>query len=256
MPIIAFAMQKGGVGKTTTAVNTAVDLCEHGHRVLLVDLDPQANATQGLGIDPNTVPYSIYEVLLNPAHGTEFATVQTASGVAVVPSTLALSAAEVALSGSIGRELLLREALAATTTPYDYVLIDLPPSLGLFTLNGLAAAQSVILPVQAQAYCLKALPGLEETITLIRKLNPTLAIGGVVVTLTDRTNLSTMAEKEVRQRYGELVFTTTIPRSVKLAEAPAAGEAIRTYAPGSTGDDAYQALTREIEERYGEKQVA
>jgi chromosome partitioning protein len=256
MKIIAFAMQKGGVGKTTTAVNIAVNLQAHGNRVLLVDLDPQANATQGLGIDPNTLTYSIYEVLLNPAHGTEFATVQTASGVAVVPSTLALSAAEVALSGSIGRELLLREALAATKTPYDYVLIDLPPSLGLFTINGLVAAHSIIMPVQAQAYCLKALPGLEETITLVRKLNQPLAIGGVVVTLTDRTNLSKVAEDQVRQRYGELVFNTLIPRTVKLAEAPAAGEAISTYAPGTTGDDAYQALTREIEERYGEKQVA
>jgi hypothetical protein len=170
-------MQKGGVGKTTTTINLATALAQRGHQVLVIDSDPQANATTGLGCDPETCEYSIYEVLLNPEHGVGFATLTTAFGVDLVPSTLALAGAELELAGKIGRELLLRKALRATARSYEYVLIDPPPSLGLFTLNALVAAETVIVPLQLHAYALNALPQLKATIQLVQDLNPTLAIG-------------------------------------------------------------------------------
>ncbi len=249
--ILAFTMQKGGVGKTTTALNVGVALGQQGARVLVIDIDPQANLTQGLGVDPEQVEYSIYEVLLNPEQGTSFATVQTASGVDLVPSTLALSGAELELAGKVGRELLLRKALKRASDQYDYILIDPPPSLGLFTLNALAVADAAIVPLQVHAYAFKAMPQLEATIELVRELNPRLHIGGIVCTLSDRrTVLSQAVEKQIRSRYGDLVFPTVIPVNVKLAEAPAAGEPISTYAPGSAGAVAYAALTKELEARY------
>ena len=249
--ILAFTMQKGGVGKTTTALNVGVALAQQGARVLIIDIDPQANLTQGLGVDPEQVEYSIYEVLLNPEQGTGFATVETGSRVDLVPSTLALSGAELELAGKVGRELLLRKALKRASEPYDYILIDPPPSLGLFTLNALAAANAAIVPLQVHAYAFKAMPQLEATIELVRELNPMLHIGGIVCTLSDRrTILSQTVEKQIRSRYGDLVFATVIPVNVKLAEAPAAGEPISTYAPGSAGAVAYVALSQEVEARY------
>jgi chromosome partitioning protein len=249
--ILAFTMQKGGVGKTTTALNVGVALGQQGARVLVIDIDPQANLTQGLGVDPEQVEYSIYEVLLNPEQGTSFATVKTGSQVDLVPSTLALSGAELELAGKVGRELLLRKALKRANDQYDYILIDPPPSLGLFTLNALAVADAAIVPLQVHAYAFKAMPQLEATIELVRELNPKLHIGGIVCTLSDRrTLLSQTVEKQIRSRYGDLVFPTVIPFNVKLAEAPAAGEPVSTYAPGSAGALAYAALTHELEARY------
>ncbi len=249
--VLAAAMQKGGVGKSTTVVNLGVALKERGARVLVVDIDPQANATQGLGVDPAELDYSIYEVLLNPERGAGFATVATAAGVDLVPSTLALAGAELELAGKVGRELLLRKALKATPTAYDYILIDPPPSLGLFTLNALAAAEAVIVPFQVHVYSFKAMPQLQATIALVRDLNPGLEIGGIVCTLSDRrTNLSQVVERQIRDQYGDLVFGTVIPVNVKLAEAPAAGEPITTYAPDSAGAAAYAALAAEVEARY------
>ncbi len=250
--ILAVAMQKGGVGKTTTALNLGVALGARGSRVLLIDADPQANLTQGLGVDPEASAYSIYEVLLNPEQGVAFATVPTAAGVDLVPSTLSLAGAELELAGKVGRELLLRKALRDVAGAYDYVLIDAPPSLGLFTLNALAAARSVLVPLQVHAYALRAMPQLEATVDLVRELNPALALGGIVCTFVDRrTSLSQSVEGEIRRRYGALVFATVIPVNTKLAESPAAGESIGRYAPTSTGARAYEALAREVEERYG-----
>lgn len=249
--VLAFCMQKGGVGKTTTTLSLGVALARRGARVLLIDIDPQANLTQGLGVDPAEVEYSIYEVLLNPEQGSDFATIATDAGVGLIPSTLDLAGAELELAGKVGRELLLREALTTTRTHYDYILLDPPPSLGLFTLNALAAADAVIVPLQTHAYAFKAMPKLESTIALVRKLNPALAIGGIVCTLADRrTNLSQVVEQQIRQEYGDLVFTTSIPTNTKLAEAPAAGTPIATYAPDSAGARAYAALAEEVEQRY------
>lgn len=248
--ILALAMQKGGVGKTTTALSLGVALVERGRRVLLIDIDPQANLTQGLGSDPAQLDYSVYEVLLNPERGCDFATIHTAAGVDLVPSSLLLAGAELELAGRVGRELLLRKALRAVRDQYDYILIDPPPSLGLFSLNALAAAQRVLVPLQLHAYALKAMPQLEQTIDLVREINPDLAIGGVLCTLADRrTTLCHVIEQQVRERYGALVFQTVIPMNVKLAEAPNAGVPINRYAPGSAGAQAYMALAEEIERR-------
>jgi chromosome partitioning protein len=250
--VLALAMQKGGVGKTTTALSLGVALAALGARVLLIDIDPQANLTQGLGIDPGDVEYSIYEVLLNPEQGTAFATLTTDAGVDLVPSTLALAGAELELAGKVGREMLLRKALKGTRDKYDFILLDPPPSLGIFTLNALAAADAVIVPLQVHAYAFKAMPQLEATIDLVRELNPSLAIGGIVCTLVDkRTSLSQIVETQIRAQYNDLVFQTVIPVNTKLAEAPAVGSPISTYAPDSAGARAYAALAQEVEQRYG-----
>ncbi|NTV64712.1 MAG: ParA family protein, partial [Oscillochloris sp.] len=239
----ALAMQKGGVGKTTTTLSLGTMLAERGRRVLLIDLDPQANLTQGLGINPSDREYSVYEVLLNPARGVEFATCRAAGGVDLVPASLDLAGAELELAGRVGRELLLREALRATRASYDYILIDPPPSLGIFSLNALAAADTVIVPLQLHAYALKALPQLEEAIELVREIHPALVIGGIICTLADRrTNLCQQIEQQVRAQHGELVFATVIPVNVKLAEAPSSGLPIGIYAPQSAGALAYAAL--------------
>ena len=250
--VLALAMQKGGVGKTTTTLSLGVALARRGQRVLLIDIDPQANLTQGLGVDPGALDYSIYEVLLNPERGVDFATIATGAGVDLVPSTLALAGAELELAGKVGRELLLRKALKAAAKAYDYILIDPPPSLALFTLNALVAADSVIVPFQLHVYSFKAMPQLQATIDLVRELNPQLAIGGIVCTLADRrTTLNQAVEGQMRQAYGDLVFRTVIPVNTKLAEAPAAGQPITTYAPQSAGAIAYTALAEEVEARYG-----
>jgi len=249
--VLALAMQKGGVGKTTTTLNLGVALAQRGAAVLLVDLDPQANLTQGLGVAADREP-SIYEVLLNPDRGVADAIVRTPGGVDLVPSTLALAGAELELAGKVGRELLLRKALRAAREAYEYILIDPPPSLGVFTLNALAAADAVLVPLQVHAYAFKAMPQLEATIDVVRDLNPGLAVRGIVCTLSDRrTSLSQVVEAQIRTKYGGLVFETVIPMNTKLAEAPAAGEPIVVYAPGSTGAVAYAALADEVEARDG-----
>jgi chromosome partitioning protein len=215
-------------------------------------MDPQANLTMGLGVESDELEYSIYEVLLNPQYGTDFATVTIEKGLDIVPSTLALAGAELELAGKVGRETLLRKALRQSQDRYDFFLIDSPPSLGLFTLNALAAAKEVIVPLQTHAFAFKAMPQLEATIDLIRELNPGLKIGGIICTLVDRrTNLSKVVEEQIRSAYGDIVFQTIIPMNVKLAEAPAAKKAVVKYAPNSTGARAYEELAAEMEKRYG-----
>ena len=250
--VLTFAMQKGGVGKSTSTLNVGVNLADRGRHVLLIDIDPQGNLTQGLGFGLDKLDYSVYEVLLNPEAGTAFATLETDAGVDLLPSTLDLAGAEAELAGQVGRELLLREALKPVTDRYDYILIDSPPNLGLFTLNALAAATSVIVPLQAHVYAYQALPKLEKTISLVRKLNPQLSIGGIVVIQFDRrTNLSQLITHRLREQYDGLVFDTVIPLNTKLAEAPAAGKPISSYDPTSPGAQAYRQLAEEVERRYG-----
>lgn len=252
MTVLAVAMQKGGVGKTTTTLSVGVELAQLGARVLLIDIDPQSNLTQALGYDPTEIEHSVYEVLLNPAHGPRFATITTSYGVDLVPATLALAGAELMLAGRFGRELLLRTALQETRRIYDYILIDSPPSLGVFTVNALTAADSVLVPLQAHVFALKAMPQLEETIRIVRQLNPSLHIGGVVVTMVDRrTSVNTVVEDTIRQQYDTVVFQTVIPFNVKLVESPAAGQPISTYAADSSGARAYRSLAQEVAVRYG-----
>jgi chromosome partitioning protein len=244
-------MQKGGVGKTTTTLTVGVELAKQGARVLLVDIDPQSNLTQALGYDPTEIEHSVYEVLLNPTHGPGFATVTTPHGVDLVPATLALAGAELTLAGRFGRELLLRTALVDARRTYDYILIDSPPSLGIFTVNALTAADAVIVPLQAHVFALKALPQLAETIAIVQQLNPALTIGGIVVTMIDRrTSVNQIVEDTVRAQYGDLVFKTVVPFNVKLVEAPASGLPISAYSPESSGARAYRDLAQEVAQRY------
>ncbi len=249
--VLAFTNQKGGVGKTTTTLNIGAILAQKMARVLIIDLDPQANLTRGLGIAPTDIEHSSYEVLLNAEHGTEFATLQVDQTLFLVPATKTLAGATDALGGKPARETFLRRALKNTQEQYDYILIDTPPNLGLLTANALVAANAVIVPVQVHTYALQALPELEETIELIKELNAMLHIGGIVCTMVQsRTSLSREVEQQLRDQYGELVFKTVIPLNTKLAEAPAFGEPISIYAPGSHGAVAYAALTEELETRY------
>lgn len=251
MAILAFAMQKGGVGKTTSTAAVGVELARLGKKVLLVDMDPQSNLTQALGIDPTKLKLSVRDVLLNPSHGLDSALIHTEFGLDLLPATLALASAELSLAGVFGRELRLRTALLEQRNHYDYILIDSPPSLGIFTLNALTAADAVIVPVQAHVFALQALPQLEETIAIVRQLNPMIKIGGVVMTMVGRTSINAAVEEAVREQYADRVFQTVIPSNTKLVEAPAAGQPISVYAPSSAGAQAYHNLTKELVERYG-----
>jgi chromosome partitioning protein len=258
MPIIyALANQKGGVGKTTTAVNVGAYLAEWGQRVLLVDIDPQANATSSLGIAKQSVKFSTYELLV---HELPVARVVKPTGRArldLVPSSSNLAGATVELINLPRREYRLHQALErlsqdedqAPGEQYDYVLIDCPPSLGILTVNGLtAAAGGVIIPVQCEYLALEGLSQLAGTIKLVRQsLNQGLQLRGLVMTMYDaRTNLSRQVVEEVRRHFRQRVFDTIIPRSVRLSEAPSYGEPILSYAPNTVGARAYAALTREI----------
>jgi chromosome partitioning protein len=249
--VIACALQKGGTGKTTTTLNLGVELSKLGFKVLLIDIDPQANLTSGLGFDPEELRDSIYDVLLNASVGAGFAIHEVMENLDLIPSKLALAGAELELAGFFGRELLLKEALEPELENYDFILIDPPPSLGIFTMNSLVAAGSVITPLQAQTYAFRAMPQLEATIKLARKLNPSLKVSGILLTMVDRrTSLSPAIERQAREKYGELVFKTTIPDTTKLAEAPTFGEPISTYAPSSPAAKAYEALALEVKELY------
>jgi len=249
--VLAFAMQKGGVGKTTSALNIGAALAQRGARVLLVDLDPQANLTEGLGYDPQSIDLTVYEVLLNPQQGIHQETIETKFGLDLIPANKRLAGARGELQDKIGRELILRKALRQAREEYDYILIDPPPELGLFTLNALAAADAAIVPLELHVYAWKKMPELEETIMLVRDLNPSLDMGGIVCTKANsRTHLSQGIEERARARYGELVFKVTVPFNVRLAEAPAVGQPVHLYDPSSTGAKAYQAVTDELEERY------
>ena len=248
---IACANQKGGVGKTTTVVNLASYLALEGDRVLVVDLDPQGNATSGLGVDRASLDRSVYDAVVD-GHDLSALIVQgTAAGVDIVPASIALAGAEVELAGLDARERRLRRLLEPVAARYDIVFIDCPPSLGLLTVNALTAADAVLVPLQCEYYALEGLTQLLATIDLVRDhLNPRLGLDGVVLTMADaRTNLSADVAAEARRHLGETVYETVIPRSVRLSEAPSHGLPINRYAAGSRGALAYAALAREFRTR-------
>jgi len=250
--VFALANQKGGVGKTTTAVNVGACLAQGGLRVLLVDADPQANATTSLGIDKHQTHHSIYDALINKTPLDSVTVLTTLLHLDLVPSTPSLAGAEVELVTLGRREFLLDNALDSARGRYDYILIDTPPSLGLLTLNALTAAHSgVIIPVQCEYLALEGLTELMRTIELVRnRLNPMAHIAGVVLTMFDaRTNLAQQVVDEVRRHFGSLVFETIVPRSVRLSEAPSYGEPVVVYAPNSAGSVAYRELTEELKAR-------
>lgn len=243
---IVIANQKGGVGKTTTAVNLAAALQQQGERTLMVDFDPQANATSGLGVDKNAVSPNIYDVLVSGADPKR--AVARTPWCDVLPSHKSLAGAGVELIGLPDREHLLKKALDVLEPDYDYIIIDCPPSLELLTLNGLCAAKSVLIPVQCEYYALEGLSDLLSTIRIVkRQLNPDIDIEGVLLTMYDgRTNLSIQVGEEVKRHFKGKVYYTLIPRNVRLSEAPSHAKPIIAYDRWSRGAEAYLALAREI----------
>lgn len=252
--VYALANQKGGVGKTTTAVNLGAYLAASYKRTLLVDVDPQANATSSLGVDKNQVSPSIYHTLIQDKPLQEIIVLTDQLHLDLVPSSPSLAGAEVEMVALLGREYLLQQALAPVLDRYDYVLIDCPPSLGLLTVNALTAAEGVIVPIQCEYLPLEGVTLLLRTIDLVRRrLNSRLTIAGILMTMHDaRTNLSRQVIEEVRRHFTDQVFATVIPRSVRLSEAPSYGQTILSYAPLSPGALAYRSLAAEVLSRDGE----
>jgi chromosome partitioning protein len=250
-PVVAFANQKGGVGKTTSAVNSAVSLAQRGYRVLLIDADPQGNATSSLGIDKLRVFRSTYDVLVDRVPVSEVVVSTDRPNLDLVASTPMLAGAEIELVEAAGRETRLRDALEPLLPRYDVVLIDCPPSLGLLTVNALTAARSVVVPIQCEFLALEGLGQLMTTVDLVKRgLNPPLDVTGVLMTMFDaRTRLSAHVVEEVRRYFPHRMFGTVVPRSVRLAEAPSYGQAIVEYDPSSRGAEAYEAFVGELAAR-------
>jgi len=245
--IVSLANQKGGVGKTTTAINLAASLAACERKVLLVDLDPQANATSGVGVSKND-RNSMYPVMVDGMNITQIIQQTELPGFHVAPSSVDLVGAEVELSDAIGREFHLRRALQPVANDYDYILIDLPPSLGLLTVNGLTAANSVLVPMQCEYFAIEGVAQLLNTIERVRDfLNPALEIEGIALTMFDeRVNLARQVAEEVRRHFGDKVYRTVIPRNVRLGEAPSFGKPIILYDIRSRGSEAYINLAKEF----------
>ncbi|MFZ4668206.1 MAG: ParA family protein [Microthrixaceae bacterium] len=246
--VIAIANQKGGVGKTTTAVNLGASLADLGFRTLVVDLDPQGNATTGLGIDPSSLENTTYEVLLQGVPMEDCVEPTEVRNLFVAPASRHLSGAEVELVPAMSRELRLKRAIDAVLDDYDYILVDCPPSLGLLTVNGLSAVQEIIVPIQCEYYALEGLALLTNNVELVRaNLNPELEISGIVLVMYDgRTRLAEQVKNEVRAHFGSKVFRNAIPRNIRLSEAPSFGQPITVFDPSSRGAVAYRELAREV----------
>jgi chromosome partitioning protein len=235
--VIAIANQKGGVGKTTTAVNLGAALAELEYRVLIVDLDPQGNATTGLGLSHRNVEGSIYDVIMNDVPVEDCVEPTSVKNLFVVPATIDLAGAEIELVPAFSRELKLKRALDAARSDYDFTLIDCPPSLGLLTVNGLAGADDVIVPIQCEYYALEGLGQLLRNVSLVKSnLNPTLDVRGIVLTMYDaRTKLAEQVEEEVRNHFGSKVYRTVVPRTVRISEAPSFGQPVIVFDSSSRG---------------------
>lgn len=253
--IISVANQKGGVGKTTTAVNLSACLAQVGKRVLLVDIDPQGNASSGLGVDRRKVEVSAYDILLEDVSPLEAMVATPISGLFVVPATIDLAGAEIELVPRISRENRLKRALHSVRNEFEFIIIDCPPSLGLLTLNALTASDSILIPIQCEYYALEGLTQLMDTFKLVKEgLNPGLEVEGVLLTMFDgRTNLSIQVVDDVKKFFRGKVYRSIVTRNVRLSEAPSHGLPITLYDPRSKGAEAYGELAREVIERVEER---
>lgn len=246
--IIAIANQKGGVGKTTTSVNLSACLAHIGKKVLLIDTDPQGNATSGVGVNKGEVQKCIYDILIDDVAIKEVIRSTKVDNLDIIPATISLAGAEIELVSTISREVRMKHAIQEAKELYDYIIIDCPPSLGLLTINALTASDSIIIPVQCEYYALEGLSQLLSTIRLVQKhLNESLMIDGVLLTMFDaRTNLGIQVIDEVKKYFQDKVYKTIIPRNVRLSEAPSHGEPIITYDPRSRGAEVYLELAKEV----------
>jgi chromosome partitioning protein len=244
----AVANQKGGVGKTTTAINLGAGLAELDYRTLIIDLDPQGNATTGVGVNPRNLETSMYDVIINEVPIENCIEATSFRNLFIAPAALDLAGAEIELVPAFSRELRLRRALEAVSDDYDFVLIDCPPSLGLLTVNGLAAAQEVLVPIQCEYYALEGLGQLLRNVELVRRsLNPELDVSTIVLVMYDaRTKLAEQVVQEVRSHFGDRVCRNIVPRTVRLSEAPSFGQPIMAFDPASRGAIAYRELAREV----------
>ena len=250
--IIALANQKGGVGKTTTNINLGASLALKGKKILMLDIDPQGNTTSGIGISKRDLEYTVYDLLIEDNFDTKKAIIHTnIKNLDIIPASVDLAGAEIEMVQIEGREARLRKAIAKVKDSYDYILIDCPPSLGLLTINSLTAVQSVLIPIQCEFYALEGVSQLVSTIDLVKKnLNKGLEIEGVILSMFDgRTNLSIQVVQEVKKYFGSQVYSTVIPRNIRLAEAPSFGMAITEYDPKSKGAEAYRDFAEEFLER-------